>query len=115
MKYSKNLMHQCKIVGKPAERSVFCEDFSEDEFLFFGGFGLRFQSSRPDFNPNALFKEQLKSVKVEELWEELAAGVAVQPGSRALGVGLGPFSRGPKDLAYWGPVVGILKKSMSSW
>ena len=75
-------------------------------FFFWGGFRLGcpgnkawiFFSRRPDFNPNAPFKEQLKSVKVEELWEELAGGGAVA-GSHALGVGLGPFSRGPKDLA----------------
>ena len=33
MKDSKKLMHQCKIVGTPAERSVFCEDFSKGGFL----------------------------------------------------------------------------------
>lgn len=59
--------------------------FQKVDFLFFFGIGLGcpgikawiFFSRRPDFNPNALFKEQLKSVKVEELWEELAAGGAV--------------------------------------
>ena len=54
-------------------------------FFFFWDFGLDALAIKLGFfsaaalisNPNAPFKEQLKSVKVEELWEELAAGVAV--------------------------------------